>query len=490
MALAGALERLQEEAICPICLEYMSEPVSVDCGHNFCRGCIAKHCQEKGLWADGPFSCPQCRASCHRSGFRPNRQLANIVESIRQLGLRSGPGTELGPGTPLCAQHDERLKLFCEEDEEAICVVCRESLHHRLHTVYPIEEAAQVYKVKLQESLAHLLKEVEDVKKRESAERMKTQECKETVKKKRERIVSEFGKLHRLLADEEKLLLQKLEEEEKRILLMINENLARLVEQKCLLEELILEIKEKTQQPADGLLKDLKSILSRCEGVKFQPPKSVSVTLKENYSIPEHCLGMRDMLKKFKVDVTLDPETAHPELTLSEDHKSVRRGGKKLFLSLFENPKRFSTAPVVLGSQVFFSGRCYWEVQVGDKPEWGLGLCRESASRKGNILFSPNNGYWVLQLQNGGNYEALTLPVSPLTLSVRPRRIGIFLDYEAGEISFYNMSDRSHIYTFTDKFSGNLRPLFFLGAFLGGRNAEPLVISWVRDTQGTGCIVL
>ncbi|XP_075296495.1 E3 ubiquitin-protein ligase TRIM39 isoform X1 [Opisthocomus hoazin] len=488
MALAEALERLQEEAVCPICLEYMSEPVSVDCGHNFCRGCIAEHCQEKGLRADGPFSCPQCRASCHRSGFRPNKQLANIVESIRQLGLRGCPGTE--PGTPLCAQHDERLKLFCEEDKEAICVVCRESLHHRSHTVYPIEEAAQVYKVRLQKSLEHLSKEVEDVKRRESAERMKTQECKEAVKKRRERIVSEFGKLHRLLADEEKLLLQKLEEEEKQILLMISENLARLVEQKCVLEELILEIKEKTQQPAHGLLKDMKIVLSRCEWIKLQSPKPVSVTLKENYSIPERCLGMRDMLKKFKVDVTLDPETAHPDLTVSEDRKSVRHGSKKLLLSLFDIPKRFSTVPVVLGTQVFFSGRCYWEVQVGDKPEWGLGLCRESASRKGNVLFSPNNGYWVLRLQNGGNYEALTAPVSPLTLSVRPRCVGIFLDYEAGEISFYNVSDRSHIYTFTDKFFGNLRPLFFLGGFLGGRNAEPLVISWVRDTQGSGCIIL
>lgn len=191
------------------------------------------------------------------------------------------------------------------------------------------------------------------------------------------------------------------------------------------------------------------------------------------------------------VDVTLDPETAHPDLIVSEDRKSVRRWGRKLLLlSFFDNSKRFGTTPIVLGSQVFFSGRCYWEVQVGDKPEWGLGLCRESASRKGIILFSPNNGYWVLQLQNGGNYEALTSPTSPLTLSVRPRCIGIFLDYEAGEISFYNVNDRSHIYTFTDKFSGNLRPLFFPGAFLGGRNAEPLVISWVRDTQGTTCIVL
>ncbi|NWS22272.1 TRI39 ligase, partial [Pachyramphus minor] len=488
MALAGALERLQEEAICPICLEYMSEPVSIDCGHNFCRGCIAKHCQDKGLWADGPFSCPQCRASCHRSSFRPNRQLANIVEGIRQLGLRGGLGAEPNPGTPLCPQHDERLKLFCEEDEEPICVVCRESLLHRPHTVYPIEEAAQVYKVKLQKSLENLLKEAEEVKKRESAERMKTQECKEMVKKKRERIVSEFGKLHRLLADEEKLLLQKLEEEEKQILLLINENLARLVEEKCLLEDLILEIKEKSQQPADGLLKVRPC--HQCEEVKFHSPKAVSVTLKENYSIPERCLGMRDMLKKFKVDVVLDPETAHPELSVSEDRKSVRRGSKKLLLSLFDNPKRFGTAPVVLGTQSFFSGRHYWEVQVGDKPEWGLGLCRESASRKGIVLFSPNNGYWVLRLQNGGGYEALTSPISPLTLSVRPRRVGIFLDYEAGEISFYNVSDRSHIYTFTDRLTGNLRPFFFLGGFLGGRNAEPLVISWVRDTQGTGCVIL
>lgn len=149
MALSEALERLDEEAICSICLEYMSEPVSVDCGHNFCRSCIGKHCQEKGLWNDTPFSCPQCRAPCRRSSLRPNRQLANIVESIRQLGLRGsvGTATETGAGTLLCPLHNERLKLFCEVDEQPICVVCRESQQHRSHTVYPIEEAAQGYKV-------------------------------------------------------------------------------------------------------------------------------------------------------------------------------------------------------------------------------------------------------------------------------------------------------------------------------------------------------
>uniref|UniRef100_A0A674KEV4 RING-type E3 ubiquitin transferase n=1 Tax=Terrapene triunguis TaxID=2587831 RepID=A0A674KEV4_9SAUR len=467
MAFANPLEKLQEEAICSICLEYMSDPVSIDCGHNFCRACIATYCQETGRGASGPVSCPQCRAAFHKSNVRPNKQLANIVETIKQLGQPPAKGRP----EALCRKHEERLKLFCEEDGEAICVVCRESLEHRPHAVYPIEEAAQVYKLKLQKSLERLLKEVDEIQKHE------------VVKKKRERIVTEFGKLHQLLAEEEKLLLQKLEQEEKIILQRINENLTKLLELRSSLDKLILEIREKFQQSADGLLK--------VSGWQKSPLSSQAEG--EGTWIPghwKHCLGLRNLLKKFKEDVTLDPETAHPELILSDDRKSVRRGGKKLILSLFDNPKRFNASPLVLGVQAFSTGRRYWEVQVGDKTEWGLGLCRESASRKGTVVLSPKNGYWVLRLQSGGKYEALTSPLTSLHLSVRPRRVGIFLDYKAGEITFYNVTDRDHIYTFTDQFSGPLRPLFFPGASAGGKNAEPLVISWVRDTEGSGCILL
>ncbi|XP_075761142.1 E3 ubiquitin-protein ligase TRIM39-like isoform X1 [Pelodiscus sinensis] len=486
MALANPLEKLQEEAICSICLEYMSDPVSIDCGHNFCRACITEYCREKGLGARGPLVCPQCREAFHKSNVRPNRQLANIVESIKQLGLSPAKGQL----EALCRKHEEKLKLFCEEDGEAICVVCRESLEHRPHTVYPLEEAAQMYKIKLQKSLDLLLKKMDDIKKTVLEERTKTQECKEVVKKKRERIVTEFEKLHRLLAEEEKQLLQKLEQEEKIILQRLHENLTRLLEQKFSLDKLILEIREKSQQSADMLLKDMKSTLSRCEAVTVQAPEACSVALRENYSIPEHCLGMRDMLKKFKVEVTLDPKTAHPELLLSDDRKSVSRGGKSLLLSLSDSHKRFNASPLVLGLQAFTAGRRYWEVQVGDKPEWGLGLCRESARRKGTVVLSPSNGFWVLRLHSQGKYEALTSPLTSLYLSVRPRRVGIFLDYEAGEITFYNVTDRDHIYTFTDQFAGPLRPLFCPGASMDSKNAEPLVISWVRETDGSGCILL
>lgn len=190
------------------------------------------------------------------------------------------------------------------------------------------------------------------------------------------------------------------------------------------------------------------------------------------------------------VEVTLDPKTAHPELLLSDDRKSVSRGGKSLLLSLSDSHKRFNASPLVLGLQAFTAGRRYWEVQVGDKPEWGLGLCRESARRKGTVVLSPSNGFWVLRLHSQGKYEALTSPLTSLRLSVRPRRVGIFLDYEAGEITFYNVTDRDHIYTFTDQFAGPLRPLFCPGASMDSKNAEPLVISWVRETDGSGCILL
>uniref|UniRef100_A0A8C4Y7M4 B30.2/SPRY domain-containing protein n=1 Tax=Gopherus evgoodei TaxID=1825980 RepID=A0A8C4Y7M4_9SAUR len=151
------------------------------------------------------------------------------------------------------------------------------------------------------------------------------------------------------------------------------------------------------------------------------------------------------------LDVTLDPDTANPELVLSEDRKRVRHGDKRQDLP--NNPERFDPCACVLGAEGFAGGRRYWEVEVGDKTRWTLGVCRESVSRKGKVTYTPGNGYWVVWLRDGG-YKACSSPPTPLPVSTRPSRVGIFLDYEAGEVSFYNVTDRSHLFTFTDTFSG------------------------------------
>ncbi|XP_065419914.1 LOW QUALITY PROTEIN: zinc finger protein RFP-like [Chrysemys picta bellii] len=183
----------------------------------------------------------------------------------------------------------------------------------------------------------------------------------------------------------------------------------------------------------------------------------------------------------YAVDVTLDPDTANPWLILSEDRKTVRHGDTRQDLP--DNPERFDKYPIVLGAEGFAGGRRYWEVEVGDKTRWTLGVCRESVSRKGWVTYTPENGYWGVSLWDG-EYKALTFPSTPLPVSVRPTRVGIFLDYEAGEVSFYNVTDRSHLFTFTGTFSGTLRPYFSPGYYAGGTNTAPLIICLIPAQAG------
>ncbi|XP_045407923.1 butyrophilin subfamily 2 member A1-like isoform X1 [Lemur catta] len=161
-------------------------------------------------------------------------------------------------------------------------------------------------------------------------------------------------------------------------------------------------------------------------------------------------------------DVVLDPDTAHPELFLSEDRRSVRRGPSRQ--SVPDNPERFDCQPCVLGREYFTSGKHYWEVEVENVMAWTMGVCRDSVEKKEEALLLPQNGFWTLEMFEN-QYWALSSPERILPLRERLGRVGVFLDYEAGDVSFYNMRDRSHIYTCPrSPFAGPLRPFFRLGS--------------------------
>uniref|UniRef100_H0XK27 Erythroblast membrane associated protein (Scianna blood group) n=1 Tax=Otolemur garnettii TaxID=30611 RepID=H0XK27_OTOGA len=174
------------------------------------------------------------------------------------------------------------------------------------------------------------------------------------------------------------------------------------------------------------------------------------------------------------VVVTLDPDSAHPKLILSKDRKCVRLGDRRQ--PVLDNPQRFDFVVSVLGSEYFTAGCHYWEVCVGGKTKWILGVCSESVSRKGKVTASPANGHWLVRQSGENKYEALTSPQISFRLKETPQCVGVFLDYEAGVISFYNVTDKSHIFTFTDSFLGPLRPFFEPCLHDGGKNTAPLVI--------------
>ncbi|XP_058871796.1 E3 ubiquitin-protein ligase TRIM39-like isoform X2 [Acipenser ruthenus] len=166
-------------------------------------------------------------------------------------------------------------------------------------------------------------------------------------------------------------------------------------------------------------------------------------------------------IHKASVDVTLDPDTVIPWLTLSADGKRVRWGETRQ--SLPDKPERFDHWPCVLGREGFTSGRLYWQVQVGGNTLWRLGVSRESAERKGRFSMTPQQGYWTVEW-SGGEFTALTAPRIPLPRTLKPQNLGVYLDYEEGQLSYYNVETRSHIYTFTDmEFNPNekLYPFFW-----------------------------
>lgn len=179
-------------------------------------------------------------------------------------------------------------------------------------------------------------------------------------------------------------------------------------------------------------------------------------------------------VQEFARDVTLDPETANPYLVLSDDGKQVCYCGNPQKLP--DTPGRFNTAINVLGKQSVSSGRFYFEVQVEGKSSWDLGVVKESVQRKGSINTTAANGYWTVFLRNGGEYKSSAGSLRPKR---PPNKVGVFVEYDKGSVTFYDVESTNVIHTFTDcRFSERLHPFFS-----PGKNAGPLVITPVTFTD-------
>ncbi|KAM7145492.1 zinc finger protein RFP-like isoform 2-T2 [Macrochelys suwanniensis] len=466
MAAENPVESLQEEVTCPICLEYFREPVTLECGDNFCRACVTQCWQG----SDTDFSCPQCRETVQQRNLRLNRQLANVMEIVKRLSLYKA---KAAGRDGVCGEHQEPLKLFCEEDQTPICVLCDRSQAHRAHTVVLIEEAAQEYKKKIQTHLKTLRKEREKLLRLNVVAKKRIQEYLKQTQTKRQKIVSEFQQLQQFLQEQEQLLLAQLEKLDKKIVKIQNESITKCSEEISRLSELISEMEGKCQKPGSEFLQDVRSTLSRCEKGTFQQPMESSPELEKSLSdFAQKTIALMETLRKVKdtlpielegkkentlgshrqVNVTLDPDTAHPELLLSKGQKSVRWGDK--WHRLPNNPKRFDTLECVLGCEGFTSGRYYWEVEVGGEIIWAVGVARESVRRKGLICFNPEWGIWAVE-QWWGEFQALTSPKTTLPLSWVPRRIRVCLDYEQGLVTFLDADNDAPIFTFPPaSFSG------------------------------------
>ncbi|XP_030635359.1 zinc finger protein RFP-like [Chanos chanos] len=536
----------EEQFQCSICLDVFTDPVSTPCGHNFCMTCTKGFwdtsdscqcpmcersfekrpdlyvstvladvtaqlkksvevkassipqiptvktrdiscdiCTEEKLVA--LKSCLMCLTSYCETHLEPHQRVPGLkrhklidpVENVEDY---------------ICKKHERPLELFCRDDQTCVCQFCTEG-EHRTHNTVPIEEESGERKTQMgkmrtevQQMIQDRLKKIEEI--RHSVEINE----KNTEKQKAESteiFIALMRSIERVQADLIELMEEKqktAEKEAEGVIKELQQEISDLKRRDTELEQL---------SQSENLLHLLQIYPSVCS-----PPQSknwTDISIKSAVSVDYLRRSLTQleesfnktmekiteielrMVQQYAVDVILDPDTANPYLILSDDGKRVRCGMTPLDLP--DNPERFAYQFCVLGKEGFSSGRFYYEVQVTGKTNWRLGVARESINRKRDFEQSFKDGLWSLSLSQGDEYKALDSHYFRSSLKQKPQKVGVFVDYEEGVVSFYDVMARSHIYSFTGQtFAEELYP-YFNPDYTSGGNSAPLVITPVSHTE-------
>ncbi|XP_044198356.1 E3 ubiquitin-protein ligase TRIM39-like [Thunnus albacares] len=396
----------------------------------------------------------------------------------------------------MCMKHDKPLELFCKTDQTCVCMLCP-ILDHKTHEFVPLKEEYEGKKAELGKTEAEIQQMIQK-------RRLKIQEIKHSVDLSKEDADREKAEGVQVFIT----LMESVERSLNELIEMIEEK-QRTTEKQAedFIKELEQEISELMKRRSEvkqlSRSEDHLHLLQNFPSLKAAPPTKdwteVSVCppsyegtvvravaqLEETLSKEmKKLLGEAELkrVQQYAVDVTLDPDTAHPKVILSDDEKQVNHGD--VMNNLPDNPERFSPCISVLGKQSFSSGRFYFEVQVKGKTDWALGVARESINRKGQITLTPQDGYWCICLRNGNEYSARNDPPVVLSLQSQPQKVGVFVDYEEGLVSFYDVDAAALIYSFTGcSFTEKLYPYFCPCHNDGSKNSAPLIICPVNQTE-------
>ncbi|XP_051741804.1 nuclear factor 7, ovary-like [Ctenopharyngodon idella] len=432
----------EDDYICSVCHEIFKAPVLLSCSHSVCKECLQQFWRTKKTQ-----ECPVCRSSKDEPPV--NLALKNLCESfLKERNERSSSGSE-----EICSLHSEKLKLFCLEDKQPVCLECMNSQKHVNHTVRPISEVVPSYKEELNTALKSLQKKLQHNEEMKGEFEKTVQHIKSQAEHTERQIKQQFEKLHQFLRDEEEATITALREEEEQKEQMMKEKLEEMNRHISALSHTIKDTEEMMKANDVCFLKEFPVSMERVQNSQLDPQMASGALIH----VPRY-LGnlpfrvwkkMQDIVQN--TPVILDPNTAHPRLILSDDLTSVRDNWNKRPLP--DNPERFDEYFCVLGSEGFNSGTHCWDVEVKESSEWTLGVTTASNQRKGWDFF--NTDVWSVEYDVDECYFVSSFPVKQKLDHVR-----VNLDYDGGTVSFSDPVTNTHLHTFTTTFTHTLFPFF------------------------------
>ncbi|KAM9425972.1 E3 ubiquitin-protein ligase TRIM21-like isoform 1-T6 [Pholidichthys leucotaenia] len=436
-----------------------------------------------GIKATAIQSCLVCQASYCENHLTPHASDPAMVKH-----RLTNPATFTT--SHLCRSHNQVLDMFCKTDQAPICKKCSEK-DHRHHDMIPLEKDGKKIKTQIKKTQAEFqqmyqarLKKIEEI-----------ELSMEMSKASKEREIQASVQVAAVVTDaidrSQSLVIEELEEKCKAAEMRSGELLKELEQEVIELDGRQSELQQLdhitnslhllqslTRLSALPMTKDVSKVENQSEIYIGNVRRSISKLVNICQEL-ERELSAEEVSKinRYAEDITLDPVTAAGWLVLSPDLKKVSLSSQYRKPTVPDDPRRFDSCVSVLGKQRFISGRHYWVVQVGDKRDWDLGVARESINRKGAITVCPNMGYWAICRRKGSSLSACAGPSVTLHLHEIPHKIGIFLDYEGGLVSFYNTEAKTHIYTYSRCiFTEPLYPYLNPCLHDNGQNTAPLVI--------------
>ncbi|XP_063791416.1 E3 ubiquitin/ISG15 ligase TRIM25-like [Pseudophryne corroboree] len=508
---------LREELSCSICLSLYTDPVSLRCGHNFCQDCIVRVLDTQE--GDGEYSCPECRAEYQeRPALEKNRKLSNIVESFLcshpeleetqifctycvdtpipavkqclqcEMSLCEGHLTAhnksvdhvlIDPTSSLtnrkCQIHKKLFEYHCCEDAACVCVYCVAIGSHKGHEVESLDEAMKTKQKKLRNLLGKLT-----VIRAEAEEHVQSLQDRRTEVEEKAAVVT--GKVTDLFMDIRKKLdvlegrvLSEVSRQTERISLQISDLIRQLEEQKDELSRRMGHIEELCNAT------DPLTVLQDRESDSNEKESDTESDAKMTYPVDDldECLisvnlhsGLSDILTAAKrascipetADMLLDINTANNYISVSGDLKSA--SSSNVELNYPQRTMRFTDYRVVLSSTIFGPGQHCWEVGVSTSKYWRVGVAYSSMEREGKqSVIGDNSKSWCLRMSDTGYSVNHNSVRTYLQLQSPVQVIRLYLDYEAGRLSFYQLCDPiRHLHTFSDTFTKPLHAAFLVSS--------------------------